>query len=148
MFVFLHLLDPYFGDKSSYAENISAVNLTSPSSARGQNNYHVRKTPISSSRTGYRNLTPFMGYSGLIVMARVIQLFLGKKRRINGEDMAAACYARPHPIPQGAAQVITKLRILTPLEIIMSNTACDTGNATKLFSLITESFKVILNSLI
>ncbi|KAF7254801.1 hypothetical protein EYD10_01306 [Varanus komodoensis] len=39
------------------------------------------------------------------------------------------------------AKVITKLRILTPLEIIMSNTACDTGNATKLFTLITENFK-------
>ncbi|XP_072853914.2 mutS protein homolog 4 isoform X4 [Pogona vitticeps] len=39
------------------------------------------------------------------------------------------------------AKVITKLRILTPLEIIMSNTACDTGNATKLFNLVTENFK-------
>lgn len=38
-------------------------------------------------------------------------------------------------------QVITKLKILTPLEIIMSNTACDAGNTTKLFSLITEHFK-------
>ncbi|XP_071668904.1 mutS protein homolog 4 isoform X7 [Patagioenas fasciata] len=39
------------------------------------------------------------------------------------------------------AKVITKLKILTPLEIIMSNTACDIGNTTKLFSLITEHFK-------
>ncbi|KAM6397037.1 mutS protein homolog 4 isoform 5-T5 [Pluvialis apricaria] len=39
------------------------------------------------------------------------------------------------------AKVITKLKILTPLEIIMSNTACDVGNTTKLFSLITEHFK-------
>uniref|UniRef100_A0A8C8VG95 MutS protein homolog 4 n=1 Tax=Pelusios castaneus TaxID=367368 RepID=A0A8C8VG95_9SAUR len=39
------------------------------------------------------------------------------------------------------AKVITKLKILTPLEIIMSNTACDTGNTTKLFNLITENFK-------
>ncbi|XP_069719919.1 mutS protein homolog 4 isoform X6 [Phaenicophaeus curvirostris] len=39
------------------------------------------------------------------------------------------------------AKVITKLKILTPLEIIMSNTACDAGNTTKLFSLITEHFK-------
>uniref|UniRef100_A0A8B9EG54 protein geranylgeranyltransferase type II n=1 Tax=Anser cygnoides TaxID=8845 RepID=A0A8B9EG54_ANSCY len=37
--------------------------------------------------------------------------------------------------------VITKLKILTPLEIIMPNTACDAGN-TKLFGLITEHFKV------
>ncbi|KYO36835.1 mutS protein-like protein 4 isoform A [Alligator mississippiensis] len=39
------------------------------------------------------------------------------------------------------AKVVTKLKILTPLEIIMSNTACDAGNATKLFSLITDNFK-------
>ncbi|KAM4654927.1 mutS protein homolog 4 isoform 1-T1 [Amazona ochrocephala] len=39
------------------------------------------------------------------------------------------------------AKVITKLKILTPLEILMSNTACDAGNTTKLFSLITEHFK-------
>ncbi|KAK9404135.1 mutS protein 4 like [Crotalus adamanteus] len=38
-------------------------------------------------------------------------------------------------------KVITKLRILTPLEIIMSNTACDSGNATKLYTLIAENFK-------
>ncbi|XP_051477778.1 uncharacterized protein LOC127385746 [Apus apus] len=38
-------------------------------------------------------------------------------------------------------KVITKLRILTPLETVMSNTACDAGSTTKLFSLITEHFK-------
>ncbi|KAG5214889.1 hypothetical protein JEQ12_000465 [Ovis aries] len=39
------------------------------------------------------------------------------------------------------AKVITKLKILSPLEIIMSNTACVVGNSTKLFTLITENFK-------
>ena len=38
--------------------------------------------------------------------------------------------------------MITKLKILSPLEIIMSNTACVVGNSTKLFTLITENFKV------
>lgn len=42
------------------------------------------------------------------------------------------------------AKVITKLQILSPLEIIMSNTACVVGNSTKLFTLITENFKVLL----
>ncbi|KAM6327086.1 mutS protein homolog 4 [Podargus strigoides] len=39
------------------------------------------------------------------------------------------------------AKVITKLKILTPLEIVMSNTACDAGNTTNMFSLTTEHFK-------
>lgn len=39
------------------------------------------------------------------------------------------------------AKVITKLKILTPLEIIMPNTSCEAGNTTKLFALITEHFK-------
>eukprot|EP00062_Callorhinchus_milii_P003433 gi/632940700/ref/XP_007885459.1/ PREDICTED: mutS protein homolog 4 [Callorhinchus milii] len=41
------------------------------------------------------------------------------------------------------AKVITKLQILTPLEIIMPNTACDKGSGTKLYSLVTENFKSV-----
>ncbi|KAI1240358.1 MutS protein 4, partial [Lamprotornis superbus] len=37
--------------------------------------------------------------------------------------------------------VTTKLKILTALEIMMSNTACDAGNITKSFTMITEHFK-------
>ncbi|GCB78055.1 hypothetical protein scyTo_0020639, partial [Scyliorhinus torazame] len=41
------------------------------------------------------------------------------------------------------AKVITKLQILTPLEIIMPNTTCDKGSGTKLFTLITDNFKSV-----
>ncbi|XP_014750590.1 PREDICTED: mutS protein homolog 4-like [Sturnus vulgaris] len=59
----------------------------------------------------------------------------------------------PSPCPQprssqkeeaaalSAGKVITKLKILTPLEIMMSNTACDAGNTTESFTMITEHFK-------
>lgn len=65
--LFLFLLDSYFGDKSSYAENISTVNMTSPSSTKDIKISRVRKTPLSSNRPGCRNSTPFMGYSGKAV---------------------------------------------------------------------------------
>lgn len=39
-------------------------------------------------------------------------------------------------------QVVTKLHILTPLEILMPDTASDKGKGTKLFGLITENFRV------
>ncbi|XP_065411481.1 mutS protein homolog 4 isoform X2 [Chrysemys picta bellii] len=55
--------DSYFGDKSSYAENVSTMNFTSSSSARGLNSAWIGKTPLSSSRSGCRSRTPLMGYS-------------------------------------------------------------------------------------
>ncbi|RXM92782.1 MutS protein-like 4 [Acipenser ruthenus] len=39
------------------------------------------------------------------------------------------------------AKVVTKLHILTPLEILMPDTASDKGKGTKLFGLITENFR-------
>ncbi|XP_077784698.1 mutS protein homolog 4 isoform X4 [Podarcis muralis] len=148
------LLESYFGDKSSYAENISTVNLTSSSSTRALHISRVRKTPLSSSRTGCRNGTPFMGYSvtsssvSAHNAASVIVAVIEGRGLARGEvGMASIDLKNPEVVlSQFAdnttyAKVITKLRILAPLEIIMSNTACDTGNATKLFSLITENFK-------
>ncbi|XP_028588893.2 mutS protein homolog 4 isoform X5 [Podarcis muralis] len=148
------LEESYFGDKSSYAENISTVNLTSSSSTRALHISRVRKTPLSSSRTGCRNGTPFMGYSvtsssvSAHNAASVIVAVIEGRGLARGEvGMASIDLKNPEVVlSQFAdnttyAKVITKLRILAPLEIIMSNTACDTGNATKLFSLITENFK-------
>ncbi|CAI9613738.1 unnamed protein product, partial [Staurois parvus] len=40
-------------------------------------------------------------------------------------------------------KVITRLQILAPKEILMSNTACEGGNTTELYRLITENFKGI-----
>ena len=40
--------------------------------------------------------------------------------------------------------MITKLHILVPLEILMPDTASEKGKGTKLFSLITENFQVLV----
>ncbi|KAM7061453.1 uncharacterized protein M8220_001558 [Acridotheres tristis] len=55
-----------------------------------------------------------------------------RRARSSQEEENAALSAR---------KVITELKILTPLEIMMSNTACDAGNTTKSFTMITEHFK-------
>ncbi|NXD17225.1 MSH4 protein, partial [Nothocercus nigrocapillus] len=52
----------YFGDRSSCAEDASAVNFTS-SSSRGLNSTCIRKTPLSSARSLCRSHTPLMGHS-------------------------------------------------------------------------------------
>ncbi|XP_025028977.1 mutS protein homolog 4-like, partial [Python bivittatus] len=149
------LEDSYFGDKSSYAENISTVNMTSPSSTRDIKISRIRKTPLSSNRVGYRNSTPFMGYSvtsssavSTHSIASVIVAVIEGRGLARGEvGMASIDLRNPEVVLSQFAdnttytKVITKLRILTPLEIIMSNTACDSGNATKLYSLIAENFK-------
>ncbi|XP_065888856.1 mutS protein homolog 4-like isoform X2 [Dysidea avara] len=44
------------------------------------------------------------------------------------------------PDTQTYVKVVTKLHVLQPLEIIMPNTACEAGNMTKLFHLISEQF--------
>ncbi|XP_041374859.1 mutS protein homolog 4-like isoform X2 [Gigantopelta aegis] len=42
---------------------------------------------------------------------------------------------------QTYVKTVTKLQILQPLEIIMPNTACESGNMSKLFKLITDHFQ-------
>ena len=44
------------------------------------------------------------------------------------------------------SQVITKLHILVPLELLMPDTASEKGKGTKLYSLITENFQVPMGS--
>lgn len=39
-------------------------------------------------------------------------------------------------------QVITKVHIMMPMEILMPDTASEKGKGTKLFNLITENFQV------
>ncbi|KAM6262318.1 mutS protein homolog 4 isoform 4-T4 [Porphyrio hochstetteri] len=146
--------ESYFGDKSSCVENASVLNLTS-SSTRGLNSTCAGKTPLYSSRSLCRSHTSLMGYSvtsssavSTHTAASVIVAVVEGRGLARGEvGMASIDLKNPEVIlSQFAdnttyAKVITKLKILTPLEIIMSNTACDAGNTTKLFSLITEHFK-------
>ncbi|XP_053927089.1 mutS protein homolog 4 isoform X5 [Cuculus canorus] len=149
------LFKSYFGDKSSCVENASTLNLTSSSSVRGPNSTGIGKPPLSSSRSVFRSHTPLAGYSvtsssaaSAHSIASVIVAVVEGRGLARGEvGMASIDLKNPEVIlSQFAdnttyAKVITKLKILTPLEIIMSNTACDAGNTTKLFSLITEHFK-------
>ncbi|XP_056350220.1 mutS protein homolog 4 isoform X2 [Oenanthe melanoleuca] len=147
--------ESYFGDKSSCVENANTLNLTSSSSVQGLNSTRIGKTPLSSGRSGCRSHTPLIGYSVTSSSAvsahsvgSVIVAVVEGRGLARGEvGMASIDLKNPEMIlSQFAdnttyAKVITKLKILTPLEIIMSNTACDVGNTTKLFSLVTEHFK-------
>ncbi|KAJ7418759.1 mutS protein-like protein 4 [Willisornis vidua] len=147
--------ESYFGDKSSCVENTSTLNLTS-SSVRGLNSTCIGKTPVSCSRSVCGSHTPLMGYSVTSsstvsphTVASVIVAVVEGRGLARGEvGMASIDLKNPEMIlSQFAdnatyAKVITKLKILTPLEIIMSNTACDAWNTTKLFSLISEHFKI------
>uniref|UniRef100_A0A8C2TV68 MutS homolog 4 n=1 Tax=Coturnix japonica TaxID=93934 RepID=A0A8C2TV68_COTJA len=147
--------ESYLGDKSSCAENASAVNFTDGCSARGLNKTCVGKIPFSASRSIGRSHAPLTGYSvtssstaSAHTAASVIVAVVEGRGLARGEvGMASIDLKNPEVIlSQFAdnttyAKVITKLKILTPLEIIMSNTSCEAGNATKLFALITEHFK-------
>eukprot|EP00075_Anas_platyrhynchos_P028911 XP_027318164.1 mutS protein homolog 4 isoform X2 [Anas platyrhynchos] len=146
-------IESYLGDRSSCAENGSMLNFTS-SSAQGLNSTCIGKLPLSASRSVCRSRTPHMGYSvtsssavSAHTTASVIVAVVEGRGLARGEvGMASIDLKNPEVIlSQFAdnttyAKVITKLKILTPLEIIMPNTACDAGN-TKLFGLITEHFK-------
>ncbi|KAF0874248.1 MSH4 protein, partial [Crocuta crocuta] len=153
-------LGSYFGNKGSNTENTFASNFTfgtSLSSARDSNYPHTLKTPLfagNPQRSGYKSWTPQMGYSATSSSAAsvhspsVIVAVVEGRGLARGEiGMASIDLKSPQIIlSQFAdnttyAKVITKLKILSPLEIIMSNTACVVGNSTKLFTLITENFK-------
>ncbi|MEE6494700.1 hypothetical protein FKM82_001853 [Ascaphus truei] len=151
--------DSYFADKSSFSENLSAFNVTSVTSStslRAPNSTRLGKaTSGYCSKSISKLRTPLTGYSvtsssavSAYSVASVIVAVVEGRGLARGEiGMASVDLKNPEVVlSQFAdnttyAKVITKLKILTPLEIIMSNTACDRGNATKLFSLITENFK-------
>ncbi|XP_032157565.1 mutS protein homolog 4 isoform X2 [Mustela erminea] len=153
-------LGSHFRNKRSNAENTFASNFnfgTSSSSTRDSNYPQILKTPLSAGnpqRSGYKNWTPQMGYSAPSSSAvstnspSVVAAVVEGRGLARGEiGMASIDLKSPQIIlSQFAdnttyAKVITKLKILSPLEIIMSNTACVVGNSTKLFTLITENFK-------
>uniref|UniRef100_M3YHF4 MutS protein homolog 4 n=1 Tax=Mustela putorius furo TaxID=9669 RepID=M3YHF4_MUSPF len=157
-------LGSHFRNKRSNAENTFASNFnfgTSSSSTRDSNYPQILKTPLSAGnpqRSGYKNWTPQMGYSEKLTAPSssavstnspsVVAAVVEGRGLARGEiGMASIDLKSPQIIlSQFAdnttyAKVITKLKILSPLEIIMSNTACVVGNSTKLFTLITENFK-------
>nr|AAQ20789.1 MutS homolog 4 variant beta [Mus musculus] len=148
-----------FGNKRSYAIHRAASSFpvgTSSSSARDTTYPHTFRTPLSAGnpqRSGHKSWTPQVGYSATssAVSAHapsVIVAVVEGRGLARGEiGMASIDLKSPQiMLSQFAdnttyAKVITKLQVLSPLEIIMSNTACVVGNSTKLFTLITENFK-------
>uniref|UniRef100_A0A8C6WBT6 DNA mismatch repair protein n=1 Tax=Nannospalax galili TaxID=1026970 RepID=A0A8C6WBT6_NANGA len=144
----------------SYAIHTGASSFpigTSSSSARVTHYPQIPKTPLPAGnpqRSGVKSWTPHMGYSATSSSATsthapsvVVAVVEGRGLARGEIGMASIDVKSPQIIlSQFAdnttyAKVITKLKILSPLEIIMSNTACVTGNSTKLFTLITEHFK-------
>ncbi|KAM4642188.1 mutS protein homolog 4 [Discoglossus pictus] len=149
--------DSCFADKSSFTENISAFNLTSvtsSSSLRGQDGIQSRKADNFAKSFG-KFQTPVTGYSvtsssavSAQAAASVIVAVVEGRGLARGEvGMASIDLKNPQVVLSQFAdntiyvKIVTKLKILAPLEILMSNTACDRGNSTKLFNLISENFK-------
>ncbi|XP_021500130.2 mutS protein homolog 4 [Meriones unguiculatus] len=148
-----------FEKKRSYATHKVASNFpvgTSSSSAGNFSYPQIFRTPLSAGnpqRSGCKSRTPQIGYSATssAVSAHapsVIVAVVEGRGLARGEiGMASIDLKSPQiMLSQFAdnttyAKVITKLKVLSPLEIIMSNTACVVGNSTKLFTLITENFK-------
>ncbi|XP_052034780.1 mutS protein homolog 4 [Apodemus sylvaticus] len=148
-----------FGNKRSYATHKVASNFpvgTSSSSARDTTYPHNFRTPLSAGnpqRSGHKSWSPQVGYSAassaVSAHAPSIIVAVVEGRGLARGEIGMASIDLKSPqimLSQFAdnttyAKVITKLQVLSPLEIIMSNTACIVGNSTKLFTLITENFK-------
>eukprot|EP00079_Xenopus_tropicalis_P035250 XP_017949021.1 PREDICTED: LOW QUALITY PROTEIN: mutS protein homolog 4 [Xenopus tropicalis] len=148
------LRDCYFADRSSFAENTSICNLTSSShSIRCPNDSNTGKAK-GSFFTKPKLKTALNGFSessstiSAQSSASVIVAVVEGRGLARGEiGMASLDLKNPEVVLSQFAdntiyvKVITKLKILTPLEILMPNTACDSGTASKLFLLIAENFK-------
>ncbi|KAM8930149.1 LOW QUALITY PROTEIN: mutS protein homolog 4 [Pelodytes ibericus] len=152
-----HTENSYFADRSSFAENISAFNfttLTSSSSHKGTDSTCPGKSAASCT-TKARLQTPRTGYSvtsssavSAQSPASIIVAVVEGRGLARGEiGMASLDLKNPEVVLSQFAdntiyvKVITRLQILAPLEILVSNTACDSGSSAKLFCLLTENFK-------
>ncbi|KAM4722963.1 mutS protein homolog 4 [Rhinophrynus dorsalis] len=145
--------DSYFADKSSFAENISAFNFTSAASCSSLKSHpgratvgYLTKPKLQTPLTRY-SVTTSSALSAKSTASVIVAVVEGRGLARGEIGMASLDLKNPEVILSQFAdntiyvKVITKLKILTPLEILMSNTACDNANSTKLFRLITESFK-------
>ncbi|KAI8513853.1 MutS protein msh4 [Branchiostoma belcheri] len=98
-----------------------------------------RRTPHSV--TGASSATP-----GVPLTANIIALVEGRGLARGEIGMATIDLKRPELVisqfsdSQTYVKTMTKINILQPIEIIMPNTACENGNMTKLFKLISDNF--------
>ncbi|XP_039597804.1 mutS protein homolog 4 [Polypterus senegalus] len=156
--------DSCFADRSSNPGLISTKNLTSESSgfsAWSSSTPCFKKTavpvkshgPASALRTRTpQTENPVTTTSTLSsVPAASIIVAIVEGRGLARGEIGMACIDLKNPelmLFQFAdtgtyAKVVTKLHILSPLEILMPDTASDKGKGSKLFGLIVENFKNI-----
>nr|XP_006819740.1 PREDICTED: mutS protein homolog 4-like [Saccoglossus kowalevskii] len=83
----------------------------------------------------------------LLAVVDVVAIVEGRGQARGQIGMASIDLKKPELIvsqfsdSQAYVRVMTKLQILQPLEIIMPNTACESGNMTKMFKLISDHFQ-------
>ncbi|XP_071983700.1 mutS protein homolog 4 isoform X2 [Engystomops pustulosus] len=147
--------ESYFADKSSFTENASAnVNSHSSSSCRAPGSSCARKL-VGGYFTKSKIQTPVTGNTATTSSstsarstASVVVAVVEGRGFARGEiGMASLDLKNPDVVLSQFSdssiyvKVITKLQILTPLEILMPNTSCEGGKTTELFRLINENFK-------
>ncbi|OCT84771.1 hypothetical protein XELAEV_18022929mg [Xenopus laevis] len=139
--------DSYFADRSSFGGNTSAFNLTSSSDSiagKARESFFT-KPKLKTAINGFsESSSAISAQSSASVIVAVVE---GRGLARGEIGMASLDLKNPEVVLSQFAdntiyvKVITKLKILTPLEILMPNTACDSGTASKLFLLIVENFK-------
>ncbi|XP_058842577.1 mutS protein homolog 4-like [Acipenser ruthenus] len=153
--------DSCLGDRSSntgWASVPSFTPGTSSSSVWGCGTPRLKRTPVSAGHgvtATYRARTPQTEHTvttsssvSSATVASVIVAVVEGRGLARGEIGIASIDLRcpelilsQFPDTGTYAKVVTKLHILTPLEILMPDTASDKGKGTKLFGLITENFR-------
>ncbi|KAM5147943.1 mutS protein homolog 4 isoform 1-T1 [Mantella aurantiaca] len=146
--------ESYFADRSSVAENASAFNFTSSSSRNDSSSSRggratggfFNKSKIQTPVTGY-SVTTSSVLSAQSTASTIVAVVEGRGLASGEIGMASLDLKNPDVVLSQFAdsaiyvKVITKLQILAPLEILMSNTVCEGSKTTELFRLITENFK-------
>ncbi|XP_068095301.1 mutS protein homolog 4 isoform X2 [Hyperolius riggenbachi] len=149
--------DSYFADKSSFAENTSAFNVTSGTDSSSRKGTRLAqpgreiggffsKSKLQTPITGC-SVTPTSSTSAQSAASVIVAIVEGRGHARGEIGMASLDLKNPDVVLSQFAdssiyvKVITKLRILAPLEILMSNTACESGRTTELYHLVTNNFK-------
>ncbi|KAG8437188.1 hypothetical protein GDO86_008035, partial [Hymenochirus boettgeri] len=147
--------DSYLAEKSSFAEN-SGFHFTSVTSSRslrcpsGSNSGKIMGSFFSKPKL-QTPLKEFSATSSSAISAQctgsvIVSVVEGRGLARGEIGLASLDLKNPEVVLSQFAdntiyvKVITKLKILTPREILMPNTACD-STASKLFHLLMENFK-------
>ncbi|XP_069835546.1 mutS protein homolog 4 isoform X2 [Dendropsophus ebraccatus] len=149
--------ESYFADRSSFAENTSAFNVASVTSSsslkapgsscgRKQLGGYFTKSKIQTPVTGY-TVTTSSSASARSAASVYVAVVEGRGLAKGEIGMASLDLKNPDVVLSQFSdssiyvKVITKLQILTPLEILMPNTVCEDGKTTELFRLVNENFR-------